>query len=52
MEKSFSRTTHCYYIRDDDDDSSLGDFIFPPESLVDTVAGVCTLQCRILYRFI
>jgi len=28
--KTLSRATHCYYIRDDDN-FSLGDFVFPPQ---------------------
>jgi hypothetical protein len=41
--KTFSRTTDCYYIRDDDD-LSLVDFVFPTESLDDTDSGVCSFQ--------
>jgi hypothetical protein len=43
--RTLSRATHCYYIRDDDD-LSLGHFIFPPESLVDTSEnlGVCSFE--------
>jgi len=33
--KKLYRATHCYYISDDNN-FSLGDFVFPLESLVDT----------------